>query len=93
MGKHTPGKWRVSKPKGNCGANTIIAIHPPHFYFQGQIDKQTEADARLIASAPELLEACKIMLPVYRQGATHQEGENIVNRIEQTISKAEGGEK
>ncbi|KKM73256.1 hypothetical protein LCGC14_1412250, partial [marine sediment metagenome] len=54
--KHTKGPWEVSRPMGN---DTVIAIHPPHFYFQGKVDKNTEANAQLIASAPELLDENK----------------------------------
>jgi hypothetical protein len=57
MGKHTPGPWRVNGEcieygpfvagDGWCVAK--IVRDPP----------ETEANAHLIAAAPELLEACK----------------------------------
>jgi len=58
MAKHTLGPWRVTWPP-NC-ADSKIAVTA----LGGQIDiylapltQETEANARLIAAAPELLEA------------------------------------
>lgn len=56
--KHTPGPWRIGDaqntvfgpPNGNPSPQTIAHL--------GVIDH--EANGRLIAAAPELLEACKL---------------------------------
>lgn len=62
--KHTPGPWQahdndgtgtlpcVLSEKVNCGGNFYVAQCPNGNF----------ADARLIAAAPELLEACKFAL-------------------------------
>ncbi len=63
--KHTPGPWRVEADKENEG------LHPLHDnrFVMGSTntivcalrDQSTQAnDARLIASAPEMLEALKV---------------------------------
>lgn len=51
--KHTPGPWAVS-----LGMRTIQVI-AGSFRLAIGIDKEAEANARLIAAAPELLEALK----------------------------------
>jgi hypothetical protein len=63
MTKHTPGPWNVGKSNGN--KMTVICLDPEQsagtaIAFTVSRDKrsleQCEADARLIAAAPELLE-------------------------------------
>lgn len=63
--KHTPGPWRkagYSIVKGS-GHRHVIA----DTYMQSNI-KITEANARLIAAAPELLSACKDVMAMIRDG-------------------------
>ena len=60
---HTPGPWRVSKPgdleskdKGWCvwgGGRMMLSFHGPQVPRE-----QKEADAHLVAAAPDLLAAC-----------------------------------
>ena len=67
MSKHTPGPWIVGKPSVAHGVQI--------FHLQGAIrqeygtictmpakGKGRTANARLIAAAPDLLEACKCLL-------------------------------
>ncbi|MGP5757726.1 hypothetical protein [Pseudomonas aeruginosa] len=68
MSKHTPGPWHVGGPN-KC---TIYDKHGQRLAnsFEGvmatqRTDSECEANARLIAAAPELLEALKGMLEVY----------------------------
>lgn len=64
MSKHTPGPWAVMPPLGpgdmavqsahvNAGGNFYVAVLPnsPH--------EESDANAHLIAAAPDLLAACK----------------------------------
>lgn len=59
--KHTPGPW-VARADGP--ANWVIRsvdygdIVHRNCYPNPKVDTTTEADARLIAAAPDLLEAC-----------------------------------
>jgi hypothetical protein len=93
--KHTPGKWEVTTDYQYIITNEVgieIANTP-----LGQITKQNEANAHLIASAPELLKACKEALrPIEenRQGKMICEGEldEVWDLIKQAIAKAEGKE-
>lgn len=59
---HTPGPWRAERSKLNdlwtvyCGrGKNIAAVHDPY----GSDDAVCEANARLAAAAPELLEALR----------------------------------
>ena len=67
MGKHTKGPWyfTVSNEEGlvfsdNCGFCIV-----PH--QKGYTPDEQLANAKLIAAAPDLLEACKEMLSVLEQ--------------------------
>ena len=56
MAKHTPGKWRVDKTSmGRAG----LVLSEDDLIIAECWNADQEANARLIASAPELLEACK----------------------------------
>lgn len=68
MSKHTPGPWRIAE---NDGAYAYIKSGPgTNLMKPGQMVAKVwlqdadynEANARLIAAAPELLEACKQLL-------------------------------
>lgn len=93
--KHTRGPWSMSKTYDK-GEPSGIVIHPPHFYFEGEISQVNICNARLIAAAPELLEAAKGALEVL---ANFDENEisdwhridGIIAELKAAIVKAEGG--
>lgn len=63
--KHTPGPWRVEQD-GNMNPNLTFRICGPWIHRKSSARQpyhalaDTEANARLIAAAPELLEALKL---------------------------------
>ncbi len=64
--KHTPGPWRVEKtgkPSKRVFAGDELIATIRHFFTGvddvGPLPSQTRANARLIAAAPDLLEACE----------------------------------
>ena len=61
MSKHTPGPWKVEPCP--CGRCSKFIINPVIFCQEGALG---EDDARLIAAAPDLLEACREALTVIR---------------------------
>lgn len=85
--KHTPGPWKVVNWRGetvvspdkdlNC-QYTICQLYGP----------DAEANANLIASAPELLETCKMQLEWYL--ARPRIETRMVDHLFDIISKAEG---
>ena len=88
--KHTPGPWRIED-----GAR----IMPPHNATQlpiakmGQLqhESQIEANARLIAAAPELLEAAELALKVLEQsGMITRQLLDADKELRAAIAKAKG---
>ena len=62
--KHTPGPWKRGgakelSPTGRC--REIIADDGRIGLVYGTYDEDCIANAKLIAAAPELLEACKLV--------------------------------
>ena len=102
-GKHTEGPWKVTVSEGRqveIAANDGLKI--AGMYYTGH-PENIRADASLIAAAPELLEACKMALPllqVYRErvikgeikGNLLQGDYEPVRVLEAAIAAAEGRE-
>ena len=72
--KHTPGPWRVAGRRTfgpSTGArditHTVVAMPHPNGEWEviGVRSANEEADARLIAAAPDMLEALEAMLAMY----------------------------
>lgn len=88
MAKHTPGPWEIrplNKYAGNMIAKGTEAIAE---VFGGNETRQ--ANARLIATAPELLGACKealIDLEFLKDYIPRDS--NSIKRLKQVIAKAE----
>ncbi len=91
--KHTPGPWEVSEVY-KSGQLHSIAVHPCHFYFTGSLKYLNEADAQLIAAAPELLAACKSVQTNIKSALVHKrihenDAEYVLNILQEVITKAE----
>lgn len=88
MSKHTPGPWRVGESCRTAdikaGYNALIA----RVEIESAGDRG-DANARLIAAAPDLLEVCKRV----RDGldAGEHPGQ-FASMLDAAIRKAEGGE-
>lgn len=62
--QHTPGPWRVGntdpllfgRPQGN-GSEPLGFVYGPAFPERSEVGQRAMANARLIAAAPDLLEA------------------------------------
>ena len=97
MSKHTPGPWSVHRwswPTEVTGPihqvissdNFLTAFVPAWDDPRpGEVEasEEAKANARLIAAAPELLEACKVALGIIGFGAEH-------DQISDAIAKATG---
>jgi hypothetical protein len=66
MSKHTPGPWVIDDSNPNLVARLVngvyeyvCAVEPSSFSNRECNQEQEEADARLIAAAPDLLDALK----------------------------------
>lgn len=90
--KHTPGPWEIRDlssdeiPNGDiaiCGSGAEISIIKGSDAYHPGWNSEREANARLIAAAPELLTAAKHALP-----GCVGESEKLLRAA---ITKAEGG--
>lgn len=82
MSKHTPGPWNVTVNYEDEAFSIDDSLG-----FPIAIALKIEANARLIAAAPDLLEACKLAL-------SSCEPHSVVHRkISDAVTKAEGDEK
>lgn len=93
--KHTPGPWFVQDDHGrryietSGNDDTIAEIHRRR--SKGSVYSCTEAgaNASLIASAPELLEALQGLLAAYEDpGNTGSSYDEVVQRARAAIAKA-----
>lgn len=84
---HTPGPWNVIDGAVFI-ANAVIVQHAAEFGEHVPTEER-DANARLIAAAPELLEACQsIIAERHRQGWCDSLG--ILHKTEKAIAKATG---
>lgn len=79
---HTPGPW-INHENGqiNSKENNIAQVYS---YKGDKLMEEFQANARLIAVAPELLDLCKACLFILK-GTKYD-----ITLLEQTIAKAEG---
>ena len=85
---HTPGPWRV-EPCTNGGMILIRADGKHGAHPQTHLQIVPEADARLIAAAPDLLEACKALIRSI-DGVESSITTSGIQQIRTAIAKAEG---
>lgn len=96
MEKHTPGPWHIRTINAFVGVGSkdrpIATIDNKYPYNNANLVDETKANAKLIAAAPDLLEALKTavdLLNQHDQLETQYEQESI-NQITDAIDKAEG---
>ena len=94
MSKHTPGPWEIKRHFDSCyryiSAPEHIALAQVVWCVEEEERSPVcEANAHLIAAAPELLEALENLLKVYEGegGAQHHAGD----MARAAIAKAKGG--
>ena len=85
---HTPGPWYIHRQAlADIYADSLIAS------VYGSLDslEQGEANARLIAAAPELLEACKAAIAHLDTIFVYYDANDaIAAQLQSAITKAEG---
>jgi hypothetical protein len=84
--QHTPGSWEIDD---NYIISSIDGIYYQICKLSGRGDR-TEANARLIAAAPELLAACEELLRVVYEGDWHTEVQPALDKAKVAIAKARG---
>jgi hypothetical protein len=109
--KHTPGPWRLGalqsydgytgQPFRNvwAGQGDAATVTARAMRSEGAMTNDVDADARLIAAAPEMLEALNELLPrienfedrgPYGEGWQSKELEAAINAVRAAIAKATG---
>ena len=86
MSDHTPGPWLSNQYGEVWGGGEIVAeVH-------GDTPEDWQADARLIAAAPDLLEACEIAERAFRVGDNPDAEIGALVIMRAAIAKAKGRE-
>jgi len=102
MSKHTPGPWKIgseqtdglgryaqvqsSEEFGDIVARVCVAHNANH-----TLNRSGRANARLIAAAPELLEALELILPYLTDGEdAGDEATALAPIVRAAIAKAKG---
>ena len=102
---HTPGTWKVEReeleysPEGMYLRGLVIHTDEAAIaeLIEWQAPLEAEANARLIAAAPDLLAACKHAVAVYGElkpdDGANMETLNAYEQLLAAITQAEGGTK
>ena len=97
---HTPGPWIYSGKGYICGGECCVADTETYSATKKLSPPQRAANARLIAAAPELLQACQEFVEHIKSIGTDTEKCRYLSMalncragdlIEQAIAKATGG--
>lgn len=94
MPSFTPGPWLIAKtpPIQNIDGIAIVNSsdkNPPYIARVTRWYAESEANARLIAAAPEMLEALKLALQTLLELGLPENLAGIVN-VKNAVAKAEG---
>jgi hypothetical protein len=90
--KHTPGPWRIARynHEDEEARLEMDCNHPDGWRWSGWIGVRTEANARLIAAAPDMLGALKEMLEALWGEGDGGEPPAFIQRATDAIARAEG---
>lgn len=102
---HTPGPWIASPPSstvglGIVGPNGRVIADVSHCMFELESDEEDRANARLIAAAPMLFDACEDALEALKLlavGMSHDKAaldmiRPHIDELETALTKASGGD-
>lgn len=93
---HTPGPWIWRNKSGSLhqkGTDRrfgVTVLAPTYEYDSGVDTEVSDADAALIAAAPDLLAALKEILPWHDSHPAEATDNRMVNLCRAAIAKAEG---
>lgn len=94
MSKHTKGPWHVNSRDDTVRSKDSIRIADIDVINGewGDNCPESQANARLIAAAPELLQACKAALVTMADDDLYERCRETFKTVESAIAKAEGKE-
>lgn len=99
MSKHTEAPWKVAeaKPlrlKNGCYVQAIFSLSDAEYRparAQGKTAEECQANADLIATAPDLLRLLKALQPIlWNDGPVVEAYSHLENEIDAMIARAEG---
>jgi hypothetical protein len=97
MAKHTSGPWTRLVGERFKHDSSAGVKGPDGLYIAAALDlnrydkdDEVEANARLIAAAPDLLAACEAALPEIYHPYDPQAGKAVYDRLRAVIDKARG---
>lgn len=93
MSKHTPGPWIARPASVDTGMEGYVFVYCPKDYLIcGPVNNRPDGldNARLIAAAPELLEAAQAMLAVCYDLERNDETLAAVKKTMKAVFKATG---
>lgn len=85
--KHTPGPWEYAPTAGHETHGQSVVYNDG---LSIAIVYDGEANARLIAAAPDLLQACKAAVVSLIEDEHYQEFKNLISTLDKAIAEAEG---
>lgn len=98
MRKHTPGPWSIKQPKRILGCDTRgqLYLHAKDVTLAAILDGEREANACLIAAAPDLLQVAEaiegaLRMPGVTAAEVLDENSPIRDALRAAVSKAKGG--
>lgn len=93
MSKHTPGPWEWDDTVWNYDQEQSAPwlVSTDHIILSGQIKCTSEANAKLIAAAPDLLELAQLVYNSFSGGLVMTFSDADVEAFGSAISKATGG--
>ncbi len=98
MSKHTPGPWTIERNERGTSIKAIGPLQAEEYAGSAWLDV-SDVDARLIAAAPDLLEALKDLLPILDKawdydgdvfGRLHNDAVDAWRQARAAIAKATG---
>jgi hypothetical protein len=92
MSKHTPGQWTTGKGQflvREVDNKRFIARTAMPGYYRGRSDEEAEANAKLIAAAPAMLDVLE-RLVTYYQSESRPEAVFKLDAARAAIAKARG---
>lgn len=96
-GQHTPGPWYISLERSDAhrkliGVGDSARERNDGYWVAHTLGPDCEANARLIAAAPELLEVCQMMAVEFsNEDGVFFQRHPSVSRLIEAISKATSG--
>jgi hypothetical protein len=90
---HTPGPWFADGASVRQHSETGLVLCDGGWVGRTRSQSQQDADARVMAAAPELLASCKALLDMIddaQNGARHTNPVSVYSRASDAIKAAEG---